>query len=56
MAYVQSTTNNSRRLDVPPGNPDSYVQPEMKLLYTRGNEEMTAEEQKTQRILLDLIR
>ena len=46
-AYVNSTKENSRRLDAPPGDPTTRVEPGQKYVWLGGNDAMSPEVEKT---------
>ena len=56
IAMGASTRINSRRLDVPVADPVTALTPGLKLVMARGREAGVAEDEKTQKILLELIR
>ena len=55
-AMGASTRINSRRTDAPVADPTTALTPGLKVVMARGREEGVAEDEKTIKILLDLIR
>jgi len=53
--YAQDTTNNSRRLDVPPGAPTKAASMSKKYVHMLGNEITDAEYTKTTEILVKMV-